>query len=293
MQRYERQIPSGVTGKELLIWEIRSSIKTNLVESAFNSVDRGDFAPPEIDGVYKDKVIHLGDFSSISEPGVVATMTELLGLTGKEKVLEVGTASGFQAAILSKCAKEVHTIEQNSELAESSSERLKKLGFKNVFVRTGDGFKGIPEEAPFDAIILTAQAREMPPLLCEQLAEGGRIVSPIAKDPLTSQLVVGVKYQGVILSKEVEPIWFVPLFSKEKGGWTEELLKTSIAVKKAFLRSKFETIKREDPDGYPETIAGLKKRMGYSEDEEVSVEKIIEIMIRAHQAPDYIFDFGE
>jgi protein-L-isoaspartate(D-aspartate) O-methyltransferase len=144
-------------------------------------------------------------------------MTELLAAGKTDGVLEIGTGSGYQAAILAGNAKHVYTIEIVPELAKSAQERLAAMGAKNITVRLGDGYKGWPDQAPFDRIILTAAPAEVPQALIEQLARGGRLVAPVGDSPATQQLVVLEKTpRGEIRRRTVAPVMFVPMvFGKE------------------------------------------------------------------------------
>jgi len=192
-------------------------MKQNLVNKAFRKVDRKLFAPKEYQGLtYSDTPIPLDGDSSISQPSLVAEMIELLKLTGKESVLEIGTASGYSAAILSYCCRKVDTVEINPRLAKAAKVRLKALGYKNIVVHIGDGTLGLPAKAPFDAIVVTAAAREIPNALVEQLAIGGRIVIPVGDiNSEMQQLIVGIKTKNKLLTKQVASVRFVPLVSRE------------------------------------------------------------------------------
>lgn len=221
---------------------LRPVIKNPLVLEAFRQVDRREFAPYRFKSLaYKDKIIPLNNHSSISQPMTTAVMIDHLFLTGKERVLEIGTASGYGAALLSHCASEVYTIEYDKELAAKAARKLKELGVTGVQVHTGDGALGLPKEAPFDAIIVTAAARNTPKALEEQLADGGRIVIPVGKDTWNLKLVVGIKYHGILYTKAIlEGINFYPLMSDEHGGWTEEALQHLIELKRRGLKRLLE-----------------------------------------------------
>lgn len=206
---------------------IGCSVKDKLVIEAFRVVDRADFIESEEKRkfAYTNMVIDLGEGSSISEPILVAQMMENLCLTGQGKVLEVGTASGYGAALLSKCAKEIYTIEYNQDLAQKAAERLTRLKFDKVRVVIGDGALGFPRASPFDAIIITAACRDFPSALVEQLAEGGRILAPIGKDPLFLELTLGSKINGRIsYPQPITYCRFHPLISKEEGGFSNDYL---------------------------------------------------------------------
>jgi protein-L-isoaspartate(D-aspartate) O-methyltransferase len=150
------------------------------VLAAFRKVPRHELVPPaERASAYQDRPLPIGHGQTISQPYVVAVMTAVLGLEGGERVLEVGTGSGYQAAVLAELVGEVYTIEIVEPLAERARRDLERLGYRNVQVRHGDGYRGWPEHAPFDAIVVTAAPDHVPAPLVEQLAEGGRMVIPV------------------------------------------------------------------------------------------------------------------
>lgn len=158
---------------------------------------------------YEDHPVSIGEGQTISQPYIVALMTELLALKGDEKVLEIGTGSGYQAAILAELAKDVYTIEILEPLAQSAEKLLKDLGYHNVYVKAGDGFLGWPEYSPFDAIIVTCAPEEIPQPLIEQLAEGGRLVIPVGT--LWQELKLVQKKGKEVSSANIIPVRFVPL----------------------------------------------------------------------------------
>jgi protein-L-isoaspartate(D-aspartate) O-methyltransferase len=162
---------------------------------------------------YDDRPLAIGHGQTISQPYIVALMTSLLELTGKEKVLEIGAGSGYQAAILSQVANQVYSIERIPELAAEARTRLADLGYDNVQVIHGDGGLGLPEQAPFDAIILTAAAPEIPPLLYQQVKDGGLIVGPVGSR--YEQVLVRLRRAGDEWKREtLTPVIFVPLTGK-------------------------------------------------------------------------------
>ena len=187
-------------------------IRDSLVLKAMSEVPRHLFVPAGlVDEAYRDYPLPIGEGQTISQPYIVALMTECLALKGGEKVLEVGTGSGYQAAVLGRIAAGVFTIEINAALAREAASKLERLGFPNVRVRSGDGFFGWPGEAPFDAIIVTAAVPEFPPALFAQLAEGGRLVVPIGDVQTYQQLTVVTKKNGQPRIERVLDVRFVPM----------------------------------------------------------------------------------
>ena len=165
---------------------------------------------------YQDRALPIGYGQTISQPYIVALMTELLEPSKHQKVLEIGTGSGYQAAVLAALAGRVFTIEIVPELAESATALLKSLGMRNVTVRCGDGYQGWTEEAPFDRIILTAAPPEIPQALLGQLRPGGKLVAPVGDSPLVQSLVVVHKLaDGSVKKTSVIPVSFVPMVRKK------------------------------------------------------------------------------
>ena len=195
---------------------IKRGIEDQRVLDIMESVERHKFVPKKYaESAYKDGPLPIGHGQTISQPFIVAFMTENLKVDSSHKILEIGTGSGYQAAILSRLTNYVYTIEIVDELAKESSSRLKKLGFKNVSVRSGDGYKGWPEEAPFDRIMVTAAPEEIPDMLVEQLAEGGIMVIPVGKQFDIQYLWVITKEIGGSIKKEkILPVRFVPMVTK-------------------------------------------------------------------------------
>lgn len=180
------------------------------VFSAMLSVPREEFVLSEYQDVaYSDAALSIGHGQTISQPYTVAFMTNLLELTGHERVLEIGTGSGYQAAILSQLADRVFTIERIEPLADSAQERLKRLGYTNVEVKAGQGEEGWKENAPFDAIILTAGVDEVPKTLFDQLKEGGVLVAPVGIGP-DKKMTKFIKKKGKISQKQYGIFHFVP-----------------------------------------------------------------------------------
>jgi protein-L-isoaspartate(D-aspartate) O-methyltransferase len=190
----------------------KKGVKDKLVLAAMRKVKRHLFVDPVYyDIAYDDHPLPIGEGQTISQPSLVAQMTELLQLKGGEKVLEIGTGSGYQAAILAEIAKEVYTIEIIPSLAQSAEERLKKLGYKNITVRCGDGYRGWQEKAPFDAIIVTCGAPEILQPLVKQLRDGGIMVSPVGEDPTQSILKKVTRCGNVITVEDISVVGFVPM----------------------------------------------------------------------------------
>ena len=195
----------------------RRGIKAKRVLDAMRQVPRHLFVPKDMRGLaYCDGPLPIGHGQTISQPYIVALMTELLELTGQEKVLEIGTGSGYQAAILSRLVHQVYSIERHTVLIEQAEEVLAQLGYDNVVVKVGDGTLGWPEHSPFEAIIITAAAPDVPRPLIDQLADGGRLVAPVGSR--WSQALVKVKSQGGLLVRErLTAVAFVPLIGEH--GW--------------------------------------------------------------------------
>jgi protein-L-isoaspartate(D-aspartate) O-methyltransferase len=190
---------------------IARGISDRLVLEAMLKVQRHKFVPDEVKGLaYIDSPLPIGDNQTISQPYIVALMTELLGLKGDEKVLEIGTGSGYQAAILAEIVKEVYTIEILPSLANTALQRLQKLGYKNITVKCGDGYKGWKEHAPFDGIIVTCAPDHIPQPLIDQLKVGGRMVIPVGE--LYQELLLITKTsKSTITRKSIIPVRFVPM----------------------------------------------------------------------------------
>lgn len=192
-------------------------IGDSLVLAAMRCVPRHEFVPEEHrNQAYEDHPLPIGEGQTISQPYVVAFMTEALGLDSTSKVLEVGTGSGYQAAVLAQICDSVYTIEIFGSLGTHADTLLQRLGYGNVAVRIGDGYKGWPEAAPFDGIIVTCAPTHVPQPLQEQLAEGGRMITPVG-ERFTQRLVLLTKRNGELARDEVLPVRFVPML-KEDGG---------------------------------------------------------------------------
>ena len=194
----------------------RDAVKDPAVLAAMRAVPRHEFVPPERRAsAYDDTPLPIGHGQTISQPYIVALMTELLGLQPGQKVLEIGTGSGYQAAVLYELTPHVYSMEIVEPLCRQAEERLKRLGYTTVQVRCGDGYDGWPEHGPFDAIIVTCAAGHVPPPLWEQLKPGGRMAIPIGGTYDTQRLVVLTKQaDGGRTSRNVLPVRFVPMTGK-------------------------------------------------------------------------------
>lgn len=192
-------------------------VRDERVLAAMRSVPRHLFVPTSFrDAAYNDCPLPIGRGQTISQPYIVAVMTELLQLKPDDRVLEIGGGSGYQAAILGTLAKEVISIERIPEVAGMAKENLSVAGTANVTIVIGDGTLGYPAGAPYDAILITAAAPEVPPPLIEQLAEGGRLVAPVGSRDL-QELVRCTKREGLVSSEHFGGVVFVPLLGRH--GW--------------------------------------------------------------------------
>lgn len=199
---------------------IPRGIRDNGVLDAMRKVPRHLFMDEsQWSRAYDDMALPLGEGQTISQPYMVAVMTELLELTGKETVLEIGTGSGYQAAVLAELSSSVYSIERIQSLSDRTREIIRSLGYENIHLKVGDGTLGWPEAAPFDRILITAGAPEIPEPLIRQLLEGGIIVAPVG-DRFSQQLVRITKRNGKLERAYHTPCVFVPLVGKH--GWREE-----------------------------------------------------------------------
>jgi protein-L-isoaspartate(D-aspartate) O-methyltransferase len=197
----------------------RRGVHDSGVLSAMAAVRREEFVPKEFrERAYEDAPLPIGEGQTISQPYIVAAMTAALHLTGNERVLEIGTGCGYQAAILSHLAKIVFSIESRSELASAAAMRLERLGYANVHVHCGDGTLGLPELAPFDAILVAAAAPAVPEPLRSQLAEGGRLILPVG-DAENQELLHIERHGNSFETRTLEACRFVPLIGYH--GWKE------------------------------------------------------------------------
>jgi protein-L-isoaspartate(D-aspartate) O-methyltransferase len=187
------------------------------VLTAMGKVPRHEFVPVlQRRAAYRNRPLSIGSGQTISQPYIVALMTDLLDLQPGDKVLEIGTGCGYQAAVLAELAKDIYTIEIVEALGRTAAATLARLGYVNVHPKIGDGYKGWPEHAPFDAIIVTAAPEHVPPALVEQLKPGGHLVIPVGK--LAQQLLVITKNaDGSTSQREITPVQFVPLTREREG----------------------------------------------------------------------------
>jgi protein-L-isoaspartate(D-aspartate) O-methyltransferase len=183
------------------------------VLAVMGDVPRHLFVPRgQQDSAYENRPLPIGHGQTISQPYIVALMTDLLRVKPGDRVFELGTGSGYQAAILAKLAKEVYTVEIVAPLGKEAAERLASLGFANVRIKVADGYHGWPEHAPFDGIMVTAAASHVPPALVRQLKPGGRMVIPVGTSFLTQHLLLVEKAtDGTLTTRQVLPVRFVPL----------------------------------------------------------------------------------
>lgn len=213
--KYERQ------RKRMVDSQIKvRGIKDQKVLDAMLNVERHLFVPADQKKfAYRDRPLPIGLGQTISQPYIVALMTELLALKGSEKVLEIGTGSGYQAAILGEIAAEVHSIERHKDLAERASNLIASLGYENIHIHKGDGSKGWEDEAPYDAVMVTAAAPIVPAPLKDQMKDGGRLVIPVGQ-PYSQSLEVWQKKGDGFVQDWIAHVAFVPLFGEH--GWEND-----------------------------------------------------------------------
>lgn len=209
----KKQVKDGyaVEREQMVAQQIESrGISDDLVLKAMRKTPRHEFVPEDMKRyAYVDNPQPIGEKQTISQPYIVALMTELLELEGGEKVLEIGTGSGYQAAILAEIAGEVYTIEIIESLAKSAEERLQRMGYKNITVKWGDGYQGWEEHAPFDHVIVTAAPDHVPQPLVDQLKIGGTMVIPVGD--YFQELRLLTKIEGGVEEKSIIPVRFVPM----------------------------------------------------------------------------------
>jgi len=212
--------------KEMIDLIIKRGVRSTNLLAAMLSVPRHLFVPEKNrPWAYADSALHIGHGQTISQPYMVASMTDALQLTGNERVLDIGTGSGYQAAILAHLAKEVHTIDLVPELVEGAKKIITTLGYTNIHFHMGDGSLGLPDEAPFDAILVAAAAPRVPRPLLEQLAEGGKLVIPVGQQH-SQQIEIWQRKSGKLERKIGESVIFVPLLGK--FGWENKQKKSRL-----------------------------------------------------------------
>lgn len=223
--------PAGLAGIESSIEPARVNERVSMVTTqiatrgvrdfdvltVMSQIPRHEFVPQNIkDHAYEDGALPIGNGQTISQPYIVALMTEALQLTKDCRVLEIGTGCGYQSAVLASLCQKVFSIEIVANLAEETRQRLASLGIENVQIRTGDGYRGWPEEAPFDRIIVTAAPDHLPEHLFEQLVEGGRMIIPIGEG--TQELMVFRMEAGRMEANRLIPVRFVPMTGEAIGS---------------------------------------------------------------------------
>lgn len=219
----ESQLDEFAVQRELMVSaQLRSrGISDERVLAAMAHVPRHEFVDEEYqEQAYEDHPVPIGEGQTLSQPYIVAIMLQVLGLTGSEKVLEIGTGSGYQTALLAELAHEVYSLERHASLAHCAEDVLHRLGYVNVCVLVGDGSQGLPDHAPFDAIIVSAAAPRIPPSLFEQLREGGRMIVPVGP-AYAQQLQLVRKNGGQAMVEDLEGCRFVPLIGGQgyPEGW--------------------------------------------------------------------------
>jgi len=204
------------TLEEMIEYDIRRrGIRDERVLDALRRIDRKAFVSQiDLARAYEDRPLCLSYGQTVSQPYIVAAMTETLALTGSERVLEIGTGSGYQTALLACLSKEVFTVERIEYLATTAEDRLLGMGFSNIHFRLGDGSRGWSEHAPYDRIIVTAACPNLPPSLADQLAEGGRLVAPVGP-PAAQNLIIGTKKKGKLETHAGMACIFVKLIGSE------------------------------------------------------------------------------
>lgn len=211
--RTQAPVAGFARARERMVMEqlMPRGIHEERVLAAMSKVPREEFVPEDLRAVsYTDQPLPIGHGQTISQPFIVAFMTEELGLQPTDRVLEIGTGSGYQAAILAELVAEVYSIEIIEPLAKTAEATLQRLGYKNVHVKLGDGYKGWPEHAPFDAVIVTCAPDHIPQPLVDQTKEGGRMIIPVGPAG-DQQLYLLEKKQGELRRQAVSPVRFVPM----------------------------------------------------------------------------------
>lgn len=201
--------------ERMVVSQIESrGIRDSRVLAALRKVPRHQFVPEnERSASYDDTPLPIGRGQTISQPYIVALMSELMDLDGSEKVLEIGTGSGYQAAILAELAAEVYTIEIVPDLARRAENTLNGMGYRNIHIRCGNGYMGWPEAAPFDAVMVTAAPEHIPQALVTQLRTGGRLVVPVGS--VHQELLLGIKSEKGLITQNIIPVRFVPMTGED------------------------------------------------------------------------------
>ena len=207
---------STAAHKIRMVMELRrSGISDTGVLSAIERIPREAFVPDLFrDQAYENRALPIGQGQTLSQPQVVAQMTQALSLTGRLKVLEIGTGSGYQTAVLSRLARRVYTIERYKELLRTAEARLTELRLHNITAKVGDGSKGWPGQAPFERIIVTAAPERVPGVLVDQLAPGGILVLPVGRPGREQDLVRVVRGDAAVLEERIGRVRFVPLVAE-------------------------------------------------------------------------------
>lgn len=209
---FAQEDPSASPRKKMVAEQIQArGISNKYVLEAMLKVPRHNFVPQnEINYAYADRPLPIGYGQTISQPYIVAYMTEVIEPRPPQRLLEIGSGSGYQAAVLAEIVSEVYSIEIIPELGNAASARLKKLGYQNIEVKISDGYYGWQEKAPFDAIVVTAAVEYIPPLLIAQLKDGGKMVIPVGSPFFVQTLTLIEKKDGQITAKSLMPVLFVP-----------------------------------------------------------------------------------
>jgi protein-L-isoaspartate(D-aspartate) O-methyltransferase len=204
--------PEARARREALVSKVAGDVRSKAVLEALTRIPRHLFVPAApLEEAYGDHPVSIGFEQTISQPTVVGLMSEALALTGTERVLEIGTGSGYQAAVLGLLARELDTLEIVPELATRARRILAELGFTNVRVHLGDGWAGLPERAPYDRVVVTAAPDELPQALVDQVAEGGRLVLPVGPQKSDQRLLVLEKHGGTLRRRDLGGVRFVPM----------------------------------------------------------------------------------